>query len=496
MFRLSDSADVVDMVMGEPPEKGATRSEVVDQRQGDGWKLLLSVSADRLTASVKLIPSSAGAGCTPDDVVAFVGDSALRLSPSDATSLPERARALLARPAGEAVIVAEGRAAETWKDIDWLIPIGISSLRDYSDETVDLHDVSHFINVRAGQPLCEWPRDPAPGRDVLGDLIEPKPCPYELGERVEFDAKKPSRVVASEPGCVRFSNGRLSVEQHLDIPGDLDFKVGNIDFYGDVTIHGSVLDGFHVRSAKSVVIQGSVGASQIEAAGNLVIKGGVNGAHKGRLQCGGDLQAHYLHMVTVECGGDVLVDVECHDSNVLASGSVTVSRGGIVGGQVSAGANVSGGFLGAEMCVPTIVHAGHQPALDTRVERARKALAHARALVSNLESALSRLVEQPGVSARFPSQRKTQVIQLQTRLVDARMAEKRAKTELRGYLDGNALAGASIASTKPIYPKVRLIIDSACEEEVMTEIAGPVRLVVDREALAIKAASRSGSTEP
>jgi uncharacterized protein (DUF342 family) len=278
------------------------------------------------------------------------------------------------------------------------------------------------------------------------------------------------------------------VEQDLDIAGDLDFRIGNIDFAGNVTIRGNILDGFRIKSAKDILIGGAVGVACLEAGGNLTIRGGVNGGHKGKLVCGGNLQAHYLHMVSVECGGDVLVDVECHDSTVLAVGSVTVSRGGIVGGKVVAGGDISAGFLGTAMCVPTLLHAGYQAGLDQQLEKQRKALAQAVILVKNLESALAKWVEQPGASVRFPAQRKTQMIQLQSRLSDARLVSRRAHTELLAKMRGAEVVGATIASAKQVFPRVTLVIDSVGEETIATELTGPVLLTLDREQLTIKAA--------
>ena len=475
--------------MGKLPEEKIPKVEIASEVQGDGWKLLLVVSADKLTASVQIVRSSSTATCPPDKVVAFVRGCGLRLCKEEEARLPELARTLVKGDKGATVVVAKGVAAEEWQAIDWLIPMGISLLRDYSDETVDLHEVSHFINVRAGQILCELPPTPKSGLDVYGELLAAQPCPFNLGDRVAIDAKNSARILATQPGCVRFVSGRLSVEQHLEIPGDLNFKVGNIDFCGDVTIHGSVLDGFHVKSAKSVVIDGNVGASPIEAGGDLTIKGGVNGGHKGRLQSGGNLQAHYLHRVSVECGGDVLVDIECHESAIVAQGSVTITQGGIIGGRVFAGTDVFAGLLGAEMCIPTIVHAGYNAGTDCQVDKARASVAHARALVGNLEATLADCVEKPGFAGRFPGQRKTQVIQLQSRLADARLVAKRAHADLAGKAHGCAPTVAAIVVGKQVFPKVTLVIDSVCEEEIAIDLMGPVRLMANHDQFAIKAVS-------
>ncbi len=470
--------------MGKPPDQQNPKPDIIDQCEGEGGRMLLLVSPDLLTASVRVSRSSATAKFPVDKIVEFVRASKLHLSPIEDARLPELAQNLA--NGANAVVVAKGRPAEKWKDIDWLIPMGIASLRDYSNDTVDLHEVSHFINVRAGQPLCELPAPPGDGCSVLGQSIAAPPCPFELGDRVGLDPGNPSRVLATHPGCVRFQDGRLSVEQHLEVAGDLDFKVGNIDFFGDVTVHGNVLDGFHIKSAKNVAIDGAVGVATIEAGQNLTIKGGVNGGHKGRLVCGGDLEAHYLHMVSVDCGGDVRVDVECHDSTVVAAGSVMVSRGGIIGGKVVAGTDISAGFLGAEMCVPTLLSAGYQASVDLQVEKSRRNLALAMSLVKNLESALGKSAEQPGASVRFPSQRKTQMIALQSRLTDARASVKQAQTELLAQVGDVTPVGATIFSAKQIFPRVTLVIDSLCEEEVAKDIDGPVRLLLDRDQLIIK----------
>jgi uncharacterized protein len=472
--------------MDKPPKEKGPKVETTNQIQGDGWRLLLVVSADKLTASVQMVRSSPKAVCAPETVMDFVLGSGLRLSADETKRLPEIAKTIASGGSKGAVVVAKGAPAGKWQNVDWLIPIGISSLRDYSDETIDLHEVRQFINVRAGQSLCEIPATPAEGRTVYGEPIHPEACPFHLGDRVGLDPKNYSRVVATEPGCVRYVGGQLSIEQQLEIPGDLDFKVGNIDFCGEVTIRGSVLDGFHIKSAKNVTIEGGVGTSSIEAGGNITIKGGVNGGHKGRLSCNGDLHAHYLHMVSVECGGDVLVDVECHDSTVIAGGSVTISTGGIIGGKVQAGKNVSAGSVGTEMCVATTVYAGHDPNTDGRLEKLRKSLATARALVRNLESALGNFQDRPGAAVTFPSQRKTQLTQLNVRLTDARVVAKRAQADLIAQVNGLAVAGATLSSVKRVFPKVTVVIDCICEQEFTAEVAGPVRFMADQDQVAIK----------
>ena len=476
------------------PEDEHRKLAITRTLQGDGWKLELLVSADKLTALVQLTKASSATACPPDQVVDFVHHAGLVLSQEEQDQLPGLAAGLAGRAA--VATVAQGTAAGKWLEIDWFIPMGISHLRDYSNETIDLHEVSHFINVRAGQPLCQVPTTPNPGRDVFGQSMYPLPCPFQLGARVALDPKNLSRVIASEEGCVRFLKGVLSVEQTLDLRGDLNFKIGNIDFSGEVNIQGSVLDGFQIKSAKNVTIAGSVGSAIIQAGGNITIKGGVDGGHKGKLICGGNLQAHYLHRIEVESGGDVLVDIECHDSTVRSLGSVSVARGGIIGGLVQAAGSVSAGFMGSEMCVPTQIQAGHDAAIAESLEHPRRRLAHAREHLHHLETAAGPYLDKPAAAASLPFQKRMHLVEVQARVNEARAALKLARQDLLKQASQVPAGGAMVSCQKQLFPKVTVVIDSLCEEEMDTELSGPVELAADRDQGAIKLLSGRPSTTP
>ena len=67
------------------------------------------------------------------------------------------------------------------------------------------------------------------------------------------------------------------LSQMADIPGDVDFSVGNISFGGDVNIHKSVLDLFRVTSQTNITIGGTIEAAEVHAGQNLIVRGGIVG---------------------------------------------------------------------------------------------------------------------------------------------------------------------------------------------------------------------------
>src|SRR5512147_401024 len=104
--------------MGKLPDERTPKADIVAEAQGDGWRLLLLVSADRLTASVQMVKSSPRATCPFEKVVELVHGSQVRLSGDEDARLPELARTLVRD--GKPIVVAKGRPAESWKEIDWL----------------------------------------------------------------------------------------------------------------------------------------------------------------------------------------------------------------------------------------------------------------------------------------------------------------------------------------------------------------------------------------
>ena len=64
----------------------------------------------------------------------------------------------------------------------------------------------------------------------------------------------------------------------LDIPGNVDFSTGSINFLGDINIKGDVLSGFTVRAMGNIHVDGVIEAgSAVEAGGDLVVVKGILG---------------------------------------------------------------------------------------------------------------------------------------------------------------------------------------------------------------------------
>ena len=100
-------------------------------------------------------------------------------------------------------------------------------------------------------------------------------------------------------------NNAINVLPIHEIKGDVDFKTGNINFPGNLVIHGNVSNGFTVTAEGEIVIIGDVDASDITAGGKLSIRGAVQGMDKVTLTSGGDFTAKTINRAIINAKGNV-----------------------------------------------------------------------------------------------------------------------------------------------------------------------------------------------
>lgn len=152
-------------------------------------------------------------------------------------------------------------------------------------------------------------------------------------------------------GAVTFNSGKICVENHLIINGDVDYSSGNIDFDGFVTVHGTVKDGFSIiaRYDISILSKMGIGATgKIQSTeGSIFIKGGVNGKLITKIEAKRDVYIKYCNETTIIAGGKIDIGYYSIDSNLRAEKILMDQKTGrLIGGNVSAGSQIIAGTIG------------------------------------------------------------------------------------------------------------------------------------------------------
>ena len=331
-------------------------------------KILVTISGDRMTASVAIEPPFfAKPWPTVEEVLRALAASHVKIG------IDEKAiESLIARKLGnQPVAVATGIPPIEGKDayIE-LIKDPDKPFEVREDEKIDFWSRSTIVVVHPGQEIAlKHPLQSGKnGVDVTGGVVKYKPVrnvEFSFGDGLKKDEMNPLLLVDTAEGQLKNEHGRLVVLPELDIHRDIDFGVGSIDFTGAVKIHGAVRDGFHVVAQGNIDIHGPVEGADVDSQGVIVIHGGVRGTGKGTIRANGDISLSFCDQATIRAGGSILVKNAVLHSRLYAQRAVIALGGGkqsqIAGGRIEAGLEVSCNILGSEMGTKTEVIVGLPP---------------------------------------------------------------------------------------------------------------------------------------
>ncbi|NLL37780.1 MAG: DUF342 domain-containing protein, partial [Fretibacterium sp.] len=212
----------------------------------------------------------------------------------------------------DSVVVAQGRPAENGKNawIERLIDPTRAPEVDETAETIDHRKRSAIINVHQGDRIAvKHPATPGvDGMNVVGAVLpakQGKDLSFSAGAGLAPEENDPLSLIATLDGRLVDIAGKLQVMPELEIDGDVDFGVGNIDFTGLVRIKGAVREGFKVLSEGDIEIHQLVEAAHVESSGNITIHGGVRGMGKARIVAAGSITMGFAEQAHIVSGGDV-----------------------------------------------------------------------------------------------------------------------------------------------------------------------------------------------
>ena len=331
-------------------------------------RIIVSVAADRMTASVSIEPPFfAKPWPNVDEVKKSLAAHNVKVGIDEKSITSLLARKLTNQP----VVVASGVPAIEGKDAYIELLKDPDKPFDVDDEEkVDFWSRSTIVTVHPGQeiaikhPLVTGKN----GVDVTGGVVKYKPVrnvEFSFGDGLKRDEANPLMLIATAEGQLKNDRGRLVILPELDIHRDIDFAVGSIDFTGAVKIHGAVRDGFHVIAQGNIDIHGPVEGADIDSQGVVVIHGGVRGTGKGTIRASGDISLNFCDQATIRAGGSILVKNAVLHSRLYAQRAVIALDSGkhsqIAGGRIEAGLEVSCNILGSEMGTKTEVIVGLPP---------------------------------------------------------------------------------------------------------------------------------------
>lgn len=228
-----------------------------------------------------------------------------------------------------------------------------ASVKVDSDGMADYRAINYIQSVKEGDVICDIvpPKPGVAGMRVDGAVAEPAPVKSAIvpaGKHTKL-SEEGDKLLAEKTGHVDYDGSKFFIKVLLDIPGNVDYGTGNLDYDGDIHIHGDVRATFSVKATGNIMIDGLVEAASVEAGGDVLVSCGVLGDDNAQVTCGGDLRAKYLESCTAYVGKSVFADcimssrIYCDDTIEVLSG-----RGAIIGGSLVAGNKIKSKAVGTD----------------------------------------------------------------------------------------------------------------------------------------------------
>jgi len=260
----------------------------------------------------------------------------------------------------EKVLVAEGTLPENGEDS----LIKMFELKEPKPETKEDGNVNHYeLNLISAVKEGDWlgeraqPSEGKLGKSVKGNEILPvagksQPILYDKNSVREVNENGLTVLYARRNGAVNYHGDKIGVSNLLEIPNNVDFKTGNVDFNGYLSVKGSIEDNFSVIANKDIEVLGEYGVGSVREIvsreGSIYIKGGIAGKSKAIIRSKKDVYTKFISDASIICDGSVHIGFYCLNSKIIAKEVILDSpKGQIIGGQINAEIKVVASIIGS-----------------------------------------------------------------------------------------------------------------------------------------------------
>lgn len=340
---------------------------VVHRVQDNIKQLELSISDDRQKLFAKVTPQE---GCQEATIADLVKDISV-VAPAelhDMAVIADICDELKLNKGCDARRVAKGREPQTGRDgkVVWLVRRFNPRTTEHEErEFADFFTLGLFENIEAGTEIARIyrPSEGIPGMDVQGkELTARAGKAYTARADKSVELKNdPSHehytsVVAAIAGYVHDDGSLLSIRDTLQVPGNLDWSMGHIDFVGHVRVAGDVQKGFHIKARGNIDIGGGVlGENVLTSQQSISVKGFHHGFEKSSVTAKGDYSVGIANGVNADVGGNIFIGKEARDCTLRAGLGVFATNAAVIGGSIWAVKGFEAKILGNEAGVRTVI---------------------------------------------------------------------------------------------------------------------------------------------
>lgn len=426
-------------------------------------EITIRISYDEMEAYLLLARPGEGETYSKSEIMAALREKKVKIGVDE--SIIERM--LSEERFGREVLIARGTAPVDGKDGYFTYNFDLNlnnkpTVRE--DGSVDYWSIHAVETVEEGQVIATYtePIDGHHGMSVTGKLVMAKrgrPLPPLTGKGFERSADNKT-YTASIAGKIEMCDSRVTILPVYEISGDVDLATGNIDFRGDVIIHGNVTSGACIHATGSVTVDGIAEGCTIDAGKDVILRSGFLGGYKGVLKSKGNVIAKFIEYAKVEAEGsiDLTSALNCTITGydkVFINGKTA----NVVGGVIYGAGGVEAYSLGTAAEVKTVIKAGASRELIGQMTEASNRITEATEMIDKINIGLQQLDEMAAEKGIDLQKDERRISLLRARI--AKQAELAKGKEEMGRLEAiyERCKSARIRVFRTVYPGVSIEIN-------------------------------------
>lgn len=335
------------------------------------------------------------------------------------------------------------------------------------DGSVDFHQLDNINHICKGDLLAVLHKADMGenGINVLNEIIKPYSVEQKnlrYGKNIEISEDK-LKIFSQVDGHVTLQGDQVFVSNLYDVPADVDNSTGDIEYEGNVLIHGSVRTGFKVRASGNIEVLGSVEGAEIVSGGDVILHHGIQGMTKGKIVAKGNIVTKFIESSKVFAGGYIEANAIIQ-SQVSAMDEIKVdgAKGQIVGGHIRSSKVIHAKVIGSGMGIGTIIEVGYDPGLQDEINKKKELIASKNEELkksSQIVEVLTKKFKSGQINDEQKINYKVQLEKLKEIREEISKAEKEYEEKVSTLLNNN---DACIKVERTIYPGTQLIISGEC----------------------------------
>lgn len=246
-------------------------------------------------------------------------------------------------------------------------------------------------------------------------------------------------------------NSRINISTIYEVYGNVDLQTGNIDFRGDVIVHGNVTSGARIKATGTITIDGTSEGCVLEANKDIILRGGMIGGERAQIKSKGNIYAKFIEYSTVEADGFIEATSAMNSTLISYDRIVfTGAHASVVGGSIYGCGGIEASTFGNNSEIKTCVCAGVHNRIAKRIQSLEAEIEQATELIRKINMSIKQfdeLAKERNIDIKSDERR---IALLRTRI--AKNAEISTCTEELNKL--NVIVEKSKRASVKVYDKV------------------------------------------